>query len=123
MEAALTALLASVAGGRRYWGRKPQTDPARPYVVMSRISGQRSYTYAAPANYVQSRVQIDAYAETYTAARDTAEAIVVALSGYSGGIIRGIFIDGQRDLSAADAGEVTTLFRVSIDAFVHHKEN
>lgn len=123
MEAALYALLASIAGGRRFWGRKPETEPARPYVVMQIISDQRDTVYSGPTGYVQTRVQIDVYADYYTTARDTANAIVTLLSGYHGGLIQGVFIDSQRDLPAAAPGETSTLFRRSIDIMIHHQEN
>lgn len=128
MEDALIALLASVAGGRRYWGRAPEKISAvsGPYIVLTRIDGVRFYTIAGAVNYVQSRVQIDIYATKYKAMRDTADAVVATISGWSeqstSTTIQGIFIDGQRDLPAADAGEVNHLFRTSIDAIVHHTE-
>jgi hypothetical protein len=121
MEEAITALLSGVAGGRRHWGRAPQ-GVALPYVVMQRISGIRDYVTTGPSGYVQSRVQFDVYASTYGSARTTARALVAALSGHSGGTIQGIFIDSERDLPASDTGEVSHLFRVSIDAQVHHQE-
>lgn len=121
MEEALTALLASVASGRRYWGRAPQVEP-RPYVVLSRASGVRDYHMQGPSGFVQSRVQIDCYADKYTEAKATGLAVRDALSGYAGGDIQLIQIDSERDLPAADAGEVTHLFRVSIDLIVSHGE-
>lgn len=128
MEAAITALLASVAGGRRYWGRAPQsvTPDDGPYIVLTRIDGVRDYHMQGASGYVASRVQIDIYALTYTAVRDTVISVRNALSGFIGESsstdIQGIFIDSQRDLPAPDAGEVNHLFRTSIDIIVHHKE-
>lgn len=121
MEEALTALLASVAGGRRYWVRAPQTAP-RPFLVLNRISGGPGYTMDGPTGYANRRVQIDCYADTYTAALTCTRAVRDLLSGYSGGIIQGIFLESERDLPAADAGEVTSLFRISIDITVHYGE-
>ncbi|MDE3797597.1 DUF3168 domain-containing protein [Sinorhizobium meliloti] len=121
MEGALTALLASVAGGRRYWVRAPQTEP-RPYVVMQRVSEIVDYHYRGASGYVASRVQIDCYADTFTAVIATARDVKSALSGVRSGPIQAIFIDTERDLPAADAGEVTNLFRTSIDIIVHHGE-
>lgn len=122
MEEALTALLASVAGGRRYWVRKPQSDPARPYVVLQRIDGLPDYTYSGASGYSSSRVQADVYGDTYTSTKATVRDLIDTLSGYRGGIIQGIFIDSQRDLPATDAGEVTNLFRTSVDFIIHHQE-
>lgn len=120
MEAAIYALLASVAGGRRYWLRKPQDVDARPYLILQRISGNQPYLYAGADPLQESRIQIDVYADTYTEARDTTNAVIAILSGYRGGSIQGAFLDSRRDLPAADAGEVNTLFRTSIDFRIQH---
>lgn len=121
MEEQLIALLVNVAGGRRYWGRAPQSEPL-PFVVMNRIDGARNYTTRGPSGFVQSRVQLDCYAETYTEAKGVARAVRDDLSGVTSGEIQGIFIDAERDLPAADAGEATHLYRVSIDILVNHGE-
>jgi len=121
MEEAITALLAGVAGGRRYWGRAPQ-DAARPYVVLTRISQVRGYTFGGDDRLPATRVQADIYADTYLAARDVSDALVNLVSGYRSGAMRGIFVDGVRDLPAADPGEVTHLFRVSMDLNVWYRE-
>jgi hypothetical protein len=121
MEEAITALLAGVASGRRFWVRAPQSA-ARPFLVLNRVSGVRDYTYQGPSGFVQSRVQVDVYADTYPAAKATARAVRDALSGHSGGSIQGIFYDNERDLPAADAGEATHLFRTSLDFTISHTE-
>jgi hypothetical protein len=121
MEEAITSLLAGVASGRRYWGRAPQTAP-RPFVVLTRVGGQRDYVMQGPSGYVASRVQVDCYADTYDAAKTTGRAAVAVLSGHRSGDILGIFVESERDLPASDAGEVNHLFRVSIDVMVHHRE-
>lgn len=122
MEAALTALLAPVASGRRYWVRKPQNETARPYVIMQRISGLPNYHMKGASGYVFQRVQMDIYGDTFTSTKATADQVAELLSGYAGGDIQGIFIDGERDLPAADAGEVSNLFRISLDVIIHHGE-
>ncbi len=121
MEEELTALLASIAGGRRYWVRAPQTAQ-RPFVVLQRVSGLHDYHMEGPSGYVSSRVQVDVYADSFGEATTIGRAIVATLSGATTEKIQAIFIDGQRDLPAADAGEVTNLFRTSIDLIVHHGE-
>ncbi len=122
MEETLTGLLSGVAGGRRFWGRAPQTT-ARPFVVLTRIDGARDYHMRGPSGYVASRVQIDCYGDTYGAAKTAARAVIDALSGHSGQAIQGIFIDSERDLPATDAGEVNHLFRTSVDIMIHTQEN
>lgn len=119
MEVALRALLLPIAP-RCYWGRAPQQPvPARPYVVLSRISGVRGYHMRGGDGVMQSRVQIDIYADSYAAAATLGAAIIGVLSGYRGGVFRGIFIDSERDfgLEASDPGE---LHRRSIDVMAHH---
>lgn len=119
MEPQLTALLAPVAP-RLYWGRAPQDAPARPYVVLSRVSGIREYHMRGPDGLITSRVQIDVYADTYVSAHGTGNAIIDALSGHHGGIFQAIFIDSQRDLTGIDGSDPSELFRLSIDVMVHH---
>ena len=128
MEILLTDLLASLAGGKRYWLIAPQgTKP--PYAVMQRITGFRDRHFQGPSGLVESRVQIDCYDKTYAGAASMARSVNALLSGRRVGIIQAIFIDSERDLPAADAGDskqgssVTYLFRKSVDIIIHHKES
>jgi hypothetical protein len=121
MEEALTALLASVAGGRRHWVRVPQGTPY-PNVVLNKIDAFVNYHLQGASGYVSSRVQIDVYAAKFAEANTIAGQIKALLSGHSGGDIQAIFIESERNLPAADAGEVTSLFRTSIDITVHYGE-
>lgn len=129
MESALRTLILPVAP-RCFWGRAPQLPaPARPYVVLHRISGVRGYHMQGDDGLVQSRVQIDIYGandgETgesgQAMVRRQADAIIGVLSGYRGGIFRGIFIDSERSLPP-EAGDPAELFRLSVDVMVHHTE-
>lgn len=128
VEEALTSLLSSVASGRRYWGRAPQgvTVSDGAFLVLNNITKARDYHMKGASGYVPARFQIDAYAATFTAARNAAAAVVTALSGHSGTtggvVIQGIFIDGPRSLPAEDEGSVTYGFRQQLDALVHYVE-
>ncbi len=126
MEEALTSLLSGVAGGRRYWVRAPQSLSTRPYLVMHRVSGNRDMHLKGASRYVQSRVQVDIYDDTYGGAKAVARAVRDAVSGFAGTIggvqIQRINVDSERDLPADDTGAVTELYRVSIDLMVHHDE-
>ncbi len=122
MEVELTALLASVAGGRRYWVRAPQDLSERPYVVLQRVPKRPNYTMAGASGYVATRVQADVYGLSFTTTKAAADALKAVVSGYAGGSIQGIFIDAERDLPDADAGDVNKLFRISIDLIIHHGE-
>lgn len=128
MEEALIALLLKSAalkalvGTDVYWGRAPQTMTGKTYVTMQVISGPRTATMQHAGGYTAKRVQADAYGPSYTIAKKVARALRVAAAGRRGSIIQGIFVDGERDLPAADAGEVNHLFRTSLDLIVHHTE-
>lgn len=128
MEQALIALLAPVAGGRRYFVRAPQGEP-RPYLILNRASVTPNYVMSGPGGYVQTRIQIDVYGDTWPATFTVVQAVQSLLSGYRGVVgntqFQGIFIDSVRDLSSGDAGQsadrpVTPLYRTSIDIMVHH---
>lgn len=121
MEQALTDLLASVASGKRYWGRAPQKT-TRPYIVLTRIGGQPNYHMRGRSGFVSSRVQMDCYADKYSDVTALATSAKALVSGYAGGTIQGIFVESERSLPAADAGEVSSVFRTSIDITVLHGE-
>lgn len=128
MEEALISLLLGDAavqaslGNRVNWVRKPQGVAGEPYSILQRASGTTDYHSAGPSGYAQRRVQIDTYGESYAAVIAATRAIRRRLSGYRGGIFQGIFLDSERDLPAADAGEVNRLFRVSSDYIIHYTE-
>lgn len=128
MEQAIIGLLLGAAGVTAIVGQKVRPgraaqDDQVPFIVVTRIDGIRDYAMVGPSGYVASRMQIDVYTETYAATKTCARAVVAALSGHSGGNIQGIFVDSERDLPAADAGDVRHLFRTSVDIIVHHLEN
>lgn len=109
-----------LAGTRTHWGRKPQGGGDAPYLVLQMIGGTSDANMQG-GRFRQRRVQVDAYAKTYTLARDLGDAAMKALAGRRAGIIQGIFVDTEpRDLPAADAGEANHLFRRSFDIFVSH---
>lgn len=121
MEIALRALILPVAP-RCYWARAPQAPvPARPYVVLHRISGVRGYHMQGGDGLIQSRIQMDIYGDSYGSCRAQADAIMGVLSGYRGGIFRGVFIDSERSLPP-EAGDPAEMFRLSVDVMVHHTE-
>lgn len=122
MEVILTTLLAPVAGGKRYWVRAPQGTVA-PYLVLNKIDDIPDYTMQGASGYSEKRFQIDIYTTTFTSLTALANEVKTILSGYKDGdAVQAIFIDSERNLPAADAGDVTNLFRTSIDIIVHHGE-
>lgn len=119
MQELLTSLLAPVAGGRRFWVRAPQ-KAVRPYVLLQVISAPPNYHMRGASGYVPIRVQIDVYANTYTEVTVISRQIKGILSGHVAGPIQGVFVESERDLPAADAGDVNNLFRNSIDVIIHY---
>lgn len=123
MESELSTLLSTVAP-RCFWGRAPLSPlPSRPFVVLLLVSGVRGYTMKREDGLVESRVQLDSYADTYIDAQAFASAVVAAVSGYRGGTIQGVFVDGPRDLPSANPNDPNDLYRKSIDLMIWHREN
>lgn len=123
MEALLTSLLATVAGGRRHWVRKPQSEAGRPYIIMQRVTRLPGYTMQGATGHIFSRLQVDIYGETFSSTKAVSDQVKSVLSGYAAGIIQGIFVAGERDLTASDPGDELILFRISLDFTIHHQEN
>ncbi|CCE96154.1 hypothetical protein SFHH103_01657 [Sinorhizobium fredii HH103] len=129
METALTALLAGdarvklLAGNKVHWVRAPQRT-ATPYAVLQVISSRDDYHMQGPSGLTDARVQIDAYAESYLAAKRLSDAILGVLSGYRGTVsgirLQGGFVENRRDFPASASGDVTPLFRRSADIIIWH---
>lgn len=123
MEVELTQLLASVAGGRRYWSMAPQNISLSdgPYVVLFRVDGVPGYTYQGRDGLVTSRVQANCYGPTYSAAKATANALMAAVDIYRGGSIQLITVDSEgRDLTDTNPSTSERVFVVSVDLIIHH---
>lgn len=118
----VTALLGTTAT-RVYWGNAPQ-NTAKPYVVLTRISGVRDYHQTAASGLVASRVQADCYGLTYASAKGVARALEARLSGYrgttGGEVFGGIFLDAERDMYDDDSTP-DKLFRTSLDFIIWHQ--
>lgn len=117
-----TAGVTSLCGNRISWNARRQGQ-ATPDALLTRISGIRDYTFSGASGYVQSRVQCDCYATTFTAAIGLSRAIRAALDGWrdlsSPARIMGVFIDNERHTFEDGT---PPLHRVSFDFMVHHSE-
>lgn len=130
MENALIQLLlgnpavVAALGDRINWGRKPQDVRGYPYVTLQVVTADPSYTTSGNVKLRSHRVQFDVYGETYLSTLQAYRAIRDLLSGFKGVVgdvtFGGIFQDSERDLPAADAGDVTVLFRKSTDFIIWH---
>ena len=127
MEAALITKMLATAGvtalseTRINWLRRPQGE-GLPAIVLHRIDGAPDYHTEGPSGLVESRVQVDCWGASYSAAKALARAVDTALSGqaFVQGAIRFdvILIVDERDSTFDEAPD--TLFRTSLDLMVHH---
>jgi len=83
--------------------------------VLNTISDIGGYLITSPDGVSQARVQVDCYAGTYGAAKLLSRAVLAALSGYSGGVIQGVFHAGSRDGRDGGTNEASRAFFVSFD--------
>ncbi len=75
----------------------PQS-PTYPLILYTRISGVRDHHFQGPSGIVRTRMQIEAWAETYSGAKTLAAAIRGALDGYTGTGIGSCLLDNERDI-------------------------
>ncbi|MBB4185826.1 hypothetical protein GGE07_002476 [Sinorhizobium terangae] len=112
-----------LAGTKVHWVRAPQ-ETVPPYAVLQVISSRDDYHSQGPSGLTDARVQIDAYAGTYLAAKRLSDAILAVLSGYRGIVsgvrLQGGFVDNRRDFPASSSGDVMPLFRRSADIIIWH---
>ncbi|MGG7518839.1 tail completion protein gp17 [Allorhizobium undicola] len=129
MEEAVTALLladarlAALIGNRVHWGRVPQ-GAARPYLILQLISGVPDYASAGRTGLEQSRLQLDAYAESVAVAKAisvaASDALEKARGTYDGVRLQGAFIDGRRDSQPDSTSGAAPVFRRSTDLIIWH---
>jgi len=85
IESALRAIIIADNGvkavtTRCYYNYIPQS-PTYPLIVIQRVTGSRVHHLSGPSGAVRPRFQIEAWAETYAAAKALANLIRVALDG------------------------------------------
>lgn len=117
------AAVSAIAAARIYPLRAPDRV-ARPYLTYQRISANRWRSFGGPAGMAQPRIQVDAYATDYAAAKVLAKAARLALDGYrgvAGGVrVGGITLETDQDLYEDDVDP--KLYRVRMDFIVTHAE-
>lgn len=116
--AGLTALVAT-----RVYPVEAPANVTRPYVVFASISAVRLNHLTGPAEVVNPRVQVDAYAVRYIDAQAIAEQVRAALDGFAGtsggvSVISCACIDGREFYE--DAAN-PPLHRASLDFSVWHR--
>lgn len=119
---AVTALVST----RVYPNLLPQ-NPTLPALVYQRIDERRENAMGADPGVVRARVQVSAWAQTYTAARGAAEEVRKALQRYrgtpsgSGTEILDAFVEDVRDMDP-ELVDGILLQRVDVDVEAIYRE-
>lgn len=104
-----------------YLGTIPQ-KPEYPFTASGKATGGRDHHLRGASGVAYPRFQIEAWAETYTAAKALANAVRKALDGYSGTVgtvdVRSILILSERDFYE----EAVKAHRIIMDFSVRHIE-
>lgn len=130
-EAIVSILLAdlnlvALIGNRVYPNYVPQ-GAAVPAVTYQRISGPRDHTFDGPSGLVKSRYQLNSWADTYGDMESVADAVRIAMDGFSGTIggrvIQNIESDDETDTPVIKPG-VDKLRRMGsgMDFNIHYNE-
>lgn len=117
-RALLVAALPSIGATRINWGAHPQ-GLARPALVVNVVSGADGMTMQGPDGLLMARVQVDCYADSYTAAKTVSRTVIAALNGHRGGGFRGVFHASTRDGREGGSNEADRPYRVSLDFMVN----
>ena len=106
---------------RCYPGTIPQA-PTYPFALYMKVTGARDHHLRGASGLATPRFQIEAWAETYAAAKALANAIKNALDDYSGTVgavnVRSILILSERDFYE----EAVKAHRIIMDFSVRHIE-
>jgi len=111
-------------GERLYYVRAPQ-DVTKPYVVFFKVSGSREYSHDGASELANPRFQFSCFATTYYEAKQTVNAIRVAIEAFSGtmGGDGGVEVGSCFCINESDIYEEDTrLFHVAVDYLIYHKE-
>lgn len=112
------AELVALVGDRiRPMGKLKQNE-VLPAVTTFRLSARRWPGYGRESGHADVQLQIDSYAETEAEALAVADEVRQALQNASAGVIRGTFLNTERDWYE----EATETYRVLQQWNIHHAE-
>ena len=104
--------VAALVGSRIYPLHLPQA-PTLPALVYERISTVRTYGHDGQHSPTTVRMQVDSLAPTLAVARSCADAVLAALSGFSGTVgsldVRSCFADNEINLPDEETGLVRVI--------------
>lgn len=132
IEKAIRSLLQQAVNAAGYSANRtfPMLAPAEteyPFFVYQKISGARDHHLEGASGLAFPRIQIDAYATTYAAAKalfDQARRVLDGFRGTVAGVeIKSCLLDTERDLPAEERSPAdSAIFRVSGDFLLIHAE-
>lgn len=115
------ATVNAIVSGRVYPVYLPQS-PIYPAITFQRISGPRVRSLTGPSNLAHPRIQVDCWAATYNAAKELADAVRIAIDGYSGAMgdhtVYGAIVETDRDFYEPEA----LVARITLDIILWHDE-
>ena len=117
-------LLSSLVSDRIYPLRLKE-GTVLPAIAWQRISAQRTYTHDAfvdTAPWVRARVQIACWSNTALGAIEVGEAVMAALSGYTGDMEGEYIGSSTAELELDDYEPTTRLYRRLVDFFITYEE-
>lgn len=110
--------LVALVGRRVTPALRDQGEPL-PAVVFNLVDGQADVVHDGPSGLSESRIQIDAYAETWDEVKAVSRAVRDCLDGYAGTPEDGVQIQAVLPLSVRDTPpdgtEADPTYRVSMD--------
>lgn len=124
MEEALIAYLLADAGvaalvATRVTPGKRTQGGDLPAIVFHLVSGAPEYDDQGTTGLVDSTIQIDCWASTYTGAKLVARAVKAALQDFDGTIdgveFQAVFLEAERDFAPSGGGQAEYLHRTSLD--------
>jgi len=114
MEQTILAVLDAAVSAPAAWGAlRPGT--VLPYISLQLVGGDADRLLSQPAGLKTATVQVDCHAASYGGAATLAAEVESAIGGYQAGVIRGVLLQGFRDLDPKAGGEAELGFTRSLD--------
>jgi len=114
--------VAGLIGTRLYPNKLPQS-PTYPAVVYERVGSSAVRRLGGGANRIRPRIRFHCWAETYGAAKNTAEALRDLLDGYRGAAGAFQIDDSTFETDIDDYDDDAKVHRVIIDFRLSHPES
>ena len=119
-----TSAVTDICGSRIYPGARPQASTL-PAVVLQHISGGPTYTDDGETGLAEVRIQLDFWADTYSAAKLLARAVKGSLSAFVGTVgsttFEYILVEDERDFREGGSNSEAYEFRTNIDCRVWYR--